>query len=103
MEKNFKCASINNEAWPPACLIARGMLMAMGRAVHALTPVASKHSPERRFGCVQGFVSPEILSLDTMLTEGNPGISSANSLEVEYEKILVEGHCHVTPSLGPAP
>lgn len=76
--------------------------MARGRAAHALTPVASKHSPERWLACVQGFVSTAILSLDPVLTEGNPGMSSTNSLEVEYEKILVEGHCHLMPNLGPA-
>lgn len=73
--------------------------MARGRAVHALTPVASKHSPEHWFASVQGFVSTAILSLDPVLTEGNSGISSINSLEVEYKKVSVEGHCHVTPSL----
>lgn len=88
-KKNFKCASINNEAWPLACLIARGMLMARGRAIHALTPMASKHSPECWCGWMQGFISAAFSCLEPILTAENPIISSTHSLEVERVKILI--------------
>lgn len=88
-KKNFKCASINNEAWPLACLIARGMLMARGRAIHALTPMASKHSPECWFGCMRGFISTAFSCLEPILPAENPIISSTHSLEVERVKILM--------------
>lgn len=63
--------------------------MARGRAIHALTPMASKHSPERWFGCMQGSVSTAFLCLEPILPAENPGISSTHSFEIEHIKILI--------------